>query len=1117
MANGKRKPIEGVVLKGELEMIEGKEGLLPKFASIIQETTKHIELYEKITKKIIEFAPKNEQYYPSEFQYIGIGKDEEHEEHEEHGDDYFEINFHLNKEGKQHFSYELFKKKADAVKRYLDLLEDQLTRGDSGEYTGYKNKPNLGEIFKEIYGKEKIWKEQFKEYETREEKSWSELKTTVENLINSTTKENAVANIKSLDYYIEYILTKMKPKWWEKIPNAQKAPYQNVRNFLWNKINHQNISQEARTIYLDQIIHHYIQFNAQSHHYGPHSKEAQTRYTNVENKISTIEDDDIPKNLDLKKIKDFADKIKKKLYDSYINSNTTEDNLWDDDFSKGFLSGDANNIEKPAGGSFEKELEQRLGLYELKLAWETDDNYNQNRKLFFLLQELQKSVEDVLSKVTYKVVSDHSGIINNNPFLKKDNTFKLFTPYGNSVYLTREQKSNASDANQSYSSIFIPRFDPPKLKDPSFTFYKMEDDKEYTLFLTFQDPNATADHSYAYALISQQASGDTAATVDKINTFKLTSKYDTGENTKAKTRDRLGLYWDNVGKDGGKYSRAYQAIYPFSATDEIITENLTGSLSTELIWILFNRQNGIGRADNVVEQKTNPDEKMDYRWEFTGKFDGDDGFKKRLGKTIKTLINDFTDRKWEKFSQSDLGDLMDIDLNRNLTMKHDKIKEGNPLKSSSGFYYKFLSEKPTKATEDDLWFVQCNTPCVPIEVEKSKFKTSLEENEKKRLEEFQFKYYRKVSTAPVEDDEASDTTPVGGDEASDTTITNENIPALQTKVIKAPDGKNRPTNKDITETDGYIGLSLPISMNLQENQEMFRNKKTERQEGESQTSIWRVIKNKGNALQAEQAPRKQAGYVMDAIRKHIETTLESKVGGSKTSLSATKFSEAVVGQPARKAQQEWQKLKQTKQTIFPTAQEWCHLLGHGDGGDERVGNFVSGSYHCNTEQLAIESGQRRTTIPADKRYILKSTAYLLDDDSMITTGTGDKQETYLNKNDKSYETNGYKQHINNNEIKEQKLKEEIEKTGKNAPIAKFIRYKIYDTKTKDAKGQPVKIFDYIFEGQSEFFDRNQYLILNYTIRYILNPDEVLEDLAQKWIEKDNQKRKRTSGEAFDDD
>ncbi|MBI5164955.1 MAG: hypothetical protein HY985_13770 [Magnetospirillum sp.] len=47
--------------------------------------------------------------------------------------------------------------------------------------------------------------------------------------------------------------------------------------------------------------------------------------------------------------------------------------------------------------------------------------------------------------------------------------------------------------------------------------------------------------------------------------------------------------------------------------------------------------------------------------------------------------------------------------------------------------------------------------------------------------------------------------------------------------------------------------------------------------------------------------------------------------------------------------------------IPPTDQEWCHLIGHGDGGTETPENFVAGSKHCNTEQLAIECALRFDT------------------------------------------------------------------------------------------------------------------------------------------------------------
>jgi hypothetical protein len=50
------------------------------------------------------------------------------------------------------------------------------------------------------------------------------------------------------------------------------------------------------------------------------------------------------------------------------------------------------------------------------------------------------------------------------------------------------------------------------------------------------------------------------------------------------------------------------------------------------------------------------------------------------------------------------------------------------------------------------------------------------------------------------------------------------------------------------------------------------------------------------------------------------------------------------------------------------------MYGHGDGGAEVLSNFVSGSDHCNTEQLAIETGERKGK-PQD--LSIRVTAYLL--------------------------------------------------------------------------------------------------------------------------------------------
>jgi hypothetical protein len=50
--------------------------------------------------------------------------------------------------------------------------------------------------------------------------------------------------------------------------------------------------------------------------------------------------------------------------------------------------------------------------------------------------------------------------------------------------------------------------------------------------------------------------------------------------------------------------------------------------------------------------------------------------------------------------------------------------------------------------------------------------------------------------------------------------------------------------------------------------------------------------------------------------------------------------------------------KDASRTRLRTMQEWCHLFGHGDGGKEVGPNFVAGSKHCNTEQLALELSHR---------------------------------------------------------------------------------------------------------------------------------------------------------------
>jgi len=128
------------------------------------------------------------------------------------------------------------------------------------------------------------------------------------------------------------------------------------------------------------------------------------------------------------------------------------------------------------------------------------------------------------------------------------------------------------------------------------------------------------------------------------------------------------------------------------------------------------------------------------------------------------------------------------------------------------------------------------------------------------------------------------------------------------------------------------------------------------------------------------------------------SNITPKITDSK--LSATSFAKYVLGQlNDDDVKKQWRKDNKldanatVDASSLKTDQEWCHLFGHGDGGPEELGNFVSGSKHCNTEQLAIETGQRRvsqneTDFTAVERGKLKAriTAYLIPNAGTWVTG-----------------------------------------------------------------------------------------------------------------------------------
>lgn len=129
-----------------------------------------------------------------------------------------------------------------------------------------------------------------------------------------------------------------------------------------------------------------------------------------------------------------------------------------------------------------------------------------------------------------------------------------------------------------------------------------------------------------------------------------------------------------------------------------------------------------------------------------------------------------------------------------------------------------------------------------------------------------------------------------------------------------------------------------------------------------------------------------------AIRLNAGTVMQS---------SATNYAQVVTGAP--------------QATVF----EWCHLIGHGDGGAENAPNFVAGTHYANTNQLAIEVARRAQ----GDNFRLKVTAYV----------------------------------------------------DPNTHLARYIRYKIY--KNAAPQANEVVAFDHVFDAMSHGFDYNEFKIL----------------------------------------
>lgn len=219
-----------------------------------------------------------------------------------------------------------------------------------------------------------------------------------------------------------------------------------------------------------------------------------------------------------------------------------------------------------------------------------------------------------------------------------------------------------------------------------------------------------------------------------------------------------------------------------------------------------------------------------------------------------------------------------------------------------------------------------------------------------------------------------------------------------------------------------------------------------------------------------------------------------------------------------------------------TSQEWCHLHGHGDGGPEEYKNFVAGSKHCNTEQLAIELGQRiagpgdltarvtaylfescghgqekiadKTLFDTFEKFIQKKFSKPVQDsratkkarkntnnETQNSAAVPQETDSILDPFKKEFSTDSQELEIrrifstidniidNLDKSEDSNFRREVyndlihwlQSLYVPLPIARWMRYKIYH--------DDVKIFDHVYDGQSESFDANEGNILKLAVEH----------------------------------
>ncbi|MCB0554414.1 MAG: hypothetical protein KDD02_12755 [Phaeodactylibacter sp.] len=256
----------------------------------------------------------------------------------------------------------------------------------------------------------------------------------------------------------------------------------------------------------------------------------------------------------------------------------------------------------------------------------------------------------------------------------------------------------------------------------------------------------------------------------------------------------------------------------------------------------------------------------------------------------------------------------------------------------------------------------------------------------------------------------------------------------------------------------------------------------------------------------EDASKVMGGYLL--LFDELKNNYNSWIGREENStgpVPATKFLEFLLdpqhglnsfqnGEWQQHKIEHWNQYNRTppigSTSTLRTDQEWCHLVGHGDGGVERPGNFVAGSKHCNTTQLAIETAQRRKEFKNEGLKV-SVTAFLFENifpkknlireevlriiEETKTRGDLPKKKNRSSRIDTLIDNLEFVRLLISPE-KDLDRTEQYEIVNKYftiLPVARFVRYRIF---TRTGR----RIFDHTFDAQSESFDYNEFKILEIT-------------------------------------